>query len=350
MLWREGIDMRFKSCSHSHIDVVVYDVGGVIPWRASGFYGHPDARKRYESWDLLGSLKIQCDMPWIVFGDFNEITHPDEKLGWLDRDANHMRSFRECLSLCGLIDLGFVGQRFTWCNGRFGDQRTLIRLDRMVANGKWVEQFPEAQVHHFSMSASDHCMLVLFLTRKKRTRPMKKRFVFEAMWARDDKCREVIERAWDSLQGSCEFSIVGRIRSFQAHLQGWNRRVFGNVNKKLKVLKERLNQLEAQNNLHETAKEIYEVRREINEMLVREEVMWKQRSRALWLKCGDRNTKFFHATASQRRRTNMIEGLDDDGAWMDSQENIERVILDYFTYLYNSDHSTSFEASLGAVR
>ena len=211
MLWREGVDMRFKSCSYSHIDVVVYSVGGAMPWRASGFYGHPDARKMYESWDLLGSLKIQCDMPWIVFGDFNEITHSDEKLGWLDRDANHMRSFRECLSLCGLIDLGFVGQRFTWCNGRFGDQRTLIRLDRIVTNRKWVEQFPEAQVHHFSMSASNHCMLVLFLTRKKRTRPTKKRFVFEAMWARDDKCREVIERVWDPLQGSCEFSIVGRI-------------------------------------------------------------------------------------------------------------------------------------------
>ena len=113
MLWREGIDMRFKSCSHSHIDVVVYDVGGVIPWRASGFYGHPDARKRYESWDLLGSLKIQCDMPWIVFGDFNEITHADEKLRWLDRDASQMWEFMGCLSKCGLTDLGFVGQRYT---------------------------------------------------------------------------------------------------------------------------------------------------------------------------------------------------------------------------------------------
>ena len=121
MLWREGVDVRFKSCSHSHIDMVVYGVGEARPWRASGFYGNPDARKRYESWDLLCSLKNQCDMPWIVFGDFNEITHPEEKLGWLDRDAIQMRNFRECLNWCGLVDLGFVGQSFTWRNERFGE-------------------------------------------------------------------------------------------------------------------------------------------------------------------------------------------------------------------------------------
>ena len=49
MLWREGVDVRFKSCSHSHIDMVVYGVGEARPWRASDFYGNPDARKRYES-------------------------------------------------------------------------------------------------------------------------------------------------------------------------------------------------------------------------------------------------------------------------------------------------------------
>lgn len=45
MLWREGTDIRFKSCSHSHIDVVVVGEQGMLPWRAMGFYGHPDASK-----------------------------------------------------------------------------------------------------------------------------------------------------------------------------------------------------------------------------------------------------------------------------------------------------------------
>ena len=49
LLWREGMDIRFKSCSHSHIDVVVHDIGNGGPWRVTGFYGHPDTGKRYTS-------------------------------------------------------------------------------------------------------------------------------------------------------------------------------------------------------------------------------------------------------------------------------------------------------------
>lgn len=59
--------------------------------------------------------------------------------------------------------MGFVGQRFTWCNERLGEQRTVIRLDRMVANEEWRELFPEAKVHHVSMPTLDHFLLALYL-------------------------------------------------------------------------------------------------------------------------------------------------------------------------------------------
>lgn len=121
MLWREGKKVTFKSCSHSHIDVVVCEEENGKNWRATGFYGHPDARMRFSSWELIKTLHAQASLPLVTFGDFNEIVHPDEKLGWRDREASQMEAFREIVSRCGLIDLGFVGQKYTWCNGRFGD-------------------------------------------------------------------------------------------------------------------------------------------------------------------------------------------------------------------------------------
>ena len=78
--------------------------------------------------------------------------------------------------------------------------------------------------------------------------------------------------------------------------------------------------------------------------------MWNQRSRALWIKWGDRNTRFFHATANQRRRKNSIVGLQDsNGVWNEDKEGIERVIMDYFTSIYRSDQPSSFEDSLSAI-
>ena len=147
-----------------------------------------------------------------------------------------------------------------------------------------------------------------------------------------------------------EGSIMGRIKRCQEQLQKWNWREFGNINKILKQKKEKLQQLELWDSLHGKAEEIKRVRDEINEIQVREEMMWSQRSRALWLKWGDRNTKFFHASASQRRRKNWIAGLQDpSGVWQEGKEEIEKTILDYFEAIYKSDQPTCFETSLSSI-
>ena len=108
--------------------------------------------------------------------------------------------------------------------------------------------------------------------------------------------------------------------------------------------------MEALNLLHESAEEIQALKKEINETMIREEMMWNQRSRAVWVKCGDQNTKFFHATASNRHRKNRIDGLYDlGGRWCEDSDEVDGIILDYFRDIYSTSFPADFGASLGAV-
>ena len=66
-----------------------------------------------------------------------------------------------------------------------------------------------------------------------------------------------------------------------------------------------------QSSLHlsvNTAREIV-LQNELQEQLLREEVLWKQKSRELWLTCTDINTKFCHASIIYRRRYSSISSL-----------------------------------------
>ena len=174
--------------------------------------------------------------------------------------------------------------------------------------------------------------------------------MFEAMWTREEGYRKVIEAAWDPLNANPDVQIWDRIKCCQAHLKTWNRREFGNVNRNLKQKQSRLQQLEALNLLHESTEEIQALKKEINEVMIREEMMWNQRSRALLVKYGDRNTKFFHAAASNRRQKNRIEGLCDlEGRWREDCEEVEDIILAYFKEIYSTSFPVDFGASLGAV-
>ena len=102
--------------------------------------------------------------------------------------------------------------------------------------------------------------------------------------------------------------------------------------------------------IHENAHQISSLRKEINELLDREDEMWNQRSRTLWIKHGDRNTKFFHDMASQRQRINKINGLEDaNGVWQDSDEAIQDIISNYFSSIYRSNQPSHFSPVIDAV-
>ncbi|KAL0444033.1 UNVERIFIED_CONTAM: hypothetical protein Slati_2126000 [Sesamum latifolium] len=74
---------------------------------------------------------------------------------------------------------------------------------------------------------------------------------------------------------------------------------------------------------------------ELEELLEREEILWKQQGKALWLREGDRNTGFFHRQAAKRFRRKMIRSLkDDEGRIYVSDREIQVLVVNHFTDLF----------------
>jgi hypothetical protein len=70
-----------------------------------------------------------------------------------------------------------------------------------------------------------------------------------------------------------------------------------------------------------------------------EEISWRQKSRALWLKEGDKNTKFFHRLANSNRRYNSISSLSINGVMSTDSDAISECITNFYSHLFEEEES-----------
>jgi hypothetical protein len=86
-------------------------------------------------------------------------------------------------------------------------------------------------------------------------------------------------------------------------------------------------------------------------LLEQEEVYWSQRSRANWIRYGDRNTNFFHNFASARRKKNFIVKLKDgNNNWVEGTNDLKPLVLNYFTDLFTSEVQETDPAVLEKIQ
>ena len=65
-----------------------------------------------------------------------------------------------------------------------------------------------------------------------------------------------------------------------------------------------------------------------------EEAFWKQKSRVLWLKEGDNNTKFFHKIANSYQRYNYMKLVEVDGIAYEKALEVREKVVQFYESLY----------------
>lgn len=301
-------------------------------WRYTGFYGCPDRNRRRESWDLIRSLAAKSDLPWCIIGDFNDLRFAREKRGGREHPHNLLSGFENTICDCNLIDLGYVGEMYTWEKSRGKENWVQELLDRWLATQQWYTMFPMAEVQVLDVATSDHLPLYLQLNRKVYV-PRNKRFKFENVWLREKDCFRVVKDSWELAAGR---EILDKISYCSLKLDEWGVGLSQEYRRQLIRCRTQLRKLRSRRDRH-GIQAYNEVRWEYLNLLEKQETYWKQRAKQFWLQQGDCNTRFYHRYASVRKKNNCIQRLkDEQGEWRESQEEIQDVVTSYFAKLFKS--------------
>ncbi|XP_057792367.1 uncharacterized protein LOC131009155 [Salvia miltiorrhiza] len=351
LIWFDDINIVVKSSSLHHILATVDD-GVRDAWDFCGLYGWSITDDHHYTWDLMRSLRTQVSEKWICGGDFNETMFHFEKRGGQPKTDSRLDLFRGAVDDCGLSDLGYIGEPFTWNNNQKDDANIMERLDRVLGSESWILSFHGFEVSHLLRKSSDHCPLLLCLEKEVDDNPYRpKPFRFEAMWLRHDQCKSFEEECWAA--GGTISSITdmnGKLEDMGREFKAWEKNVSGHVRKRCSKIRKELTELQKSHCDAATKNDQKQLESELDELLKQDEMMWKQRSRADWLAEGDRNTGFFHRIAEGRKKRNFIREIHGaDGTKVRKQEKLDEAFRSHFQELFYSGATHNPDEVLSSI-
>jgi exonuclease III len=338
MLWSSSVQVEVLEFDSHMISLAISD--GLCEWTLVGFYGPPYKAKRRAAWTNLHAYLDSVDGPWTCIGDFNVVIDGSEKEGGHVGSSSSPNFLKDLLFDLGAVDLGFVGNSFTWSNRRWGRGSIRERLDRGIASVSWRVHFPKATIYHLGAVNSDHCPLLL------NTNPfdihIKRLFRFIAAWTRDPRSTEIVQGAWNiSCLGYPGLQLGLNHGATATALGKWNKLEFGFCHYHIQKLTNLISEIQGKPATEENARREAYLQSDLNEWLTRSDLLWKQKSRELWLKNGDRNTKFFHLSTIIKRRHNSIDAIKtDEGVWIIDAKLLREFISEKFEVLFKVEDVT----------
>jgi hypothetical protein len=352
LLWQNEAEIVIQNFSQHHIDAHV-ESQQVKCWRLTGFYGRPEHHRHKESWALLKHLSTMDSAPWLCLGDFNELLALHEKRGGNARSLRQILEFQDAVNACNFVDLGYRGASYTWNNNRDDEANIQGRLDRALATSTLLDWFPQYSVTHCPRSVSDHLAMVV-LTKTQPGVQRRKKWIkrFEEKWATHPACEEIIRSSWNQQVdvGSPMFQLCQKLSRCRKALVDWSRTVFGALALQVQHKMEALESLHEDNYGGQHNPQIRALQDEINMLLHQDELHWRQRSRETWLEAGDRNTKYFHQRAKQRRDKNTIKGiLDSQGIWCEDENGMGDIAVQYFNEIFSSSAGLEVEDTVRVI-
>uniref|UniRef100_A0A803PQL5 Reverse transcriptase domain-containing protein n=1 Tax=Cannabis sativa TaxID=3483 RepID=A0A803PQL5_CANSA len=300
-------------------------------------YGFNEDVGRQSMWQELQS--IRTDGSWVVLGDFNDILEKEERIGVRVKYKPSV-SFINCISTCQLEDVKFGGSFYTWNNKQEGDDRIFSKIDRILANQKWLESYPKASVLFLNEGMFDHTpvLLTIFPSIHVGKRPFK----YFRMWQNHPLFRSKVEEIWKkTLSGTKMYQLVTKLKMLKPILKELNKEGFSDIH--IADFKANEELKEAQDKLQNDPlnRQIQWQEKEAREKYVAAHKAYcsfmSQKTKLAWVKDGDINSALFHSSIRDRRRQNNVFSIiNTAGIRVDEPKEVAGAFVEFYKLLLGS--------------
>ncbi|XP_057838177.2 uncharacterized protein LOC131048296 [Cryptomeria japonica] len=308
-------------------------------------YGPTQNENKRRVWkEIEEFIRRTQEQTCIIGGDFNSITNQSEKRGGKGKTSRATLDFVDWIHRSGLVEINMVKNAFTWNNKRLGFSNIAEKLDRFFISGNLINFPYTLQASILPFSGLDHfpIQLNILLDSGPRRCPFK----FEQMWLKYDNILRILEVWWKEAEvfGSRIFKVVNKLKIIKQKLIIWNREHYGNIFDKKSQVEAELKEVNKAVMLRGMDEVLFlrekELLLEQENILAKEEVFWKQKSRETWMDEGDNNTEFFHNSVKPRRVINIISKIKtNNGLEVEDPKLISKEAVDFFSNILNIDLS-----------
>lgn len=248
-----------------------------------------------------------------------------------------------------MVELQIGNGCFTWTNRRKDFCNIAENLDRFFFKGN-LGDFPFTLESKINIgTSSDHFPIQLDIVGDKG--PIHCPSKMEIMWFKDSKILELVKQWWSECNpgGSKMFNVVEKLKYVKQQLRQWNKDSFKNIFEEKHKVEEDLGKFAEKIINDGMDNEIFNQEMalilKLNDLLAKEELFWRQKSREIWLKVGDRNTKYFHNSTKVYREINRIASIaTSDGQLLEDPIEIRDSAVDFFSNLLNDREDSNLSA------